>query len=58
MIINSCGADLTTDFYADERYNGSNVVADVQVSRKEKNNKTIAVAAFPSSKIFQFVNFI
>uniref|UniRef100_A0A2C9KBE5 EGF-like domain-containing protein n=1 Tax=Biomphalaria glabrata TaxID=6526 RepID=A0A2C9KBE5_BIOGL len=56
MIINSCGADLTTDFYADERYNGSNVVADVQVSRKEKNNKTIAVAAFPSSISIEIYN--
>ncbi|KAK0067663.1 fibrillin-3, partial [Biomphalaria pfeifferi] len=56
MIINSCGADLTTDFYADERYNGSNVVADVKVSRKEKNNKTIALAAFPSSISIEIYN--
>ncbi|XP_055860776.1 mucin-4-like isoform X7 [Biomphalaria glabrata] len=48
MIITSCGADLTKDFYDDERYNGSNLVTEVSISRKEGSNKTSVVAGFPS----------
>ncbi|KAH9488406.1 hypothetical protein Btru_062840 [Bulinus truncatus] len=48
MVILSCGADLTKDFYDDKNYNGSNSVAEVQVNRKESNNRTYVVAAFPT----------
>ncbi|KAK0067662.1 fibrillin-3, partial [Biomphalaria pfeifferi] len=48
MIITSCRADLTKDFYDDERYNGSNLVTEVTISRKEGSNKTSVVARFPS----------
>ncbi|CAL1533923.1 unnamed protein product, partial [Lymnaea stagnalis] len=46
MVILANGADITTEFYADERFNTSNTDG-VKVSRKESQNKTIVVGMFP-----------